>query len=125
VGTLPTSSATSSSNSYKLCDLLLGKEPRHSVIAHENSQLRFTLTLALVAVLPICAQSAPCAPVGGVLFTNTAAIDGVYNLGPVFGDLQGSVAAKIVSANPDGTFTLQHYWVTTSGATILMNPGLP
>ena len=33
-------------------------------------------------------------------------------------------AAKIVSVNPDGTYTVQHYWVTTSGATILMNPAI-
>jgi hypothetical protein len=79
------------------------------------------LTLALAATLPICAQ---CAPVGGVLFTNIAAIDGIYNLGPVFGDLQGSVAANIVSVNSDGTYTLQHYWVTTSGATIRMKPAV-
>jgi hypothetical protein len=82
------------------------------------------LTLALAATLPICAQSAQCAPVGGVLITNIAAIDGIYNLGPVFGDLQGSVAANIVSVNSDGTYTLQHYWVTTSGATILMKPAV-
>jgi hypothetical protein len=82
------------------------------------------LTLALTATLPICAQSAQCAPVGGVLFTNIAAIDGIYNLGPVFGDLQGSVAANIVSVNSDGTYTLQHYWVTTSGATIRMQPAV-
>jgi hypothetical protein len=82
------------------------------------------LTLALAATLPICAQSAQCTPVGGVLFTNIAAIDGIYNLGPVFGDLQGSVAANIVSVNPDGTYTLQHYWVTTSGATIHMKPAV-
>jgi hypothetical protein len=82
------------------------------------------LTLALVATLPICAQSAPCASVGGELMTNIAAIDDVYNLGPVFGDLQGSVAAKIVSINHNGTYTIQHYWVTSSGATILMKPAI-
>ena len=82
------------------------------------------LTVALVATLPICAQSGQCAPVGGVLMTNIGVIDGVYNLGPVFGDLQGSVAAKIVSVNSDGTYTVQHYWVTTSGATILLNPAI-
>ena len=82
------------------------------------------LTIALVASLPVWAQSGTCTPASGVLITNIGAIDGVYNLGPVFGDLQGSVAAKIVSVNPDGTYTLQHYWVTTAGATILMNPAI-
>jgi hypothetical protein len=78
------------------------------------------LTIALVASIPVSAQSGRCDSVGGVLTTNIAAIDGVYNLGPVFGDLQGSVAAKILGQNSDGTFNLQHYWVTSSGDTILM-----
>jgi len=81
------------------------------------------LTIALVAILPICAQSGPCVPVGGVLITNIGAIGGVYNLGPVFGDLQGSVAANIVSSTST-TYTLQHYWVTTSGDTILFKPAV-
>jgi len=82
------------------------------------------LTVALVATLPICAQPGHCAPVGGVLMTNIGAIVGVYNLGPVFGDLQGSVAANIVSVNSNGTYTLQHYWVTSSGDTILLKPAV-
>ena len=59
-----------------------------------------------------------CKQVGGVLMTNIGAIDAKYNLGPVFGDLRGSVAAQILSANPDGTFTLQHYWVTDTGDSV-------
>lgn len=86
------------------------------------------LTLALVAAFPICAQSnassGVCVPAGGVLMTNIGAIAGVYNLGPVFGDLQGSVAANIVSVNSNGTYTLQHYWVTSTGDTILMKPAV-
>jgi hypothetical protein len=74
-------------------------------------------TVALLATLPIRAQLT-CVPVGGVLMTNIAAIDNVYNLGPVFGDLQGSVAAKIVSANASGTYTLQHYWVISTGLSV-------
>src|ERR1019366_1176893 len=77
------------------------------------------LTIALVASIPVWAQAQRCQPVGGVLMTNIGAIDGVYNLGPVFGDLQGSVAAKILGQNSDGSFNLQHYWVTSSGETIL------
>ncbi|MGP8245815.1 MAG: hypothetical protein ACLQVN_15010 [Bryobacteraceae bacterium] len=76
------------------------------------------LTSALVASIPVWAQPGQCESVGGVLITNIAAIDDVYNLGPVFGDLQGSVAAKIVGSTAT-TYTLQHYWVTTSGDTIL------
>jgi len=52
--------------------------------------------------------------------TNIGAIGGVYNLGPVFGDLQGSVAAQILGQNPDGSFNVQHYWVTATGDTILL-----
>ena len=78
------------------------------------------LTTALIASIPVWAQPGRCELVGGVLMTNIGAIDGTYNLGPVSGDLQGSVAAKILPASPTpGTFALQHYWVTTSGDTIL------
>lgn len=79
------------------------------------------LTIVLAASLPVCAQSGQCQSVGGVLMTNIGAItDGSINLGPVYGDLAGSVAAKILSANSDGTYTLQHYWVTAAGDTILL-----
>jgi hypothetical protein len=81
------------------------------------------LTIALVASIPVWAQPGRCDSVGGVLMTNIGAIDAVYNLGPVFGDLQGSVAAKIVGATAT-TYTLQHSWVTTSGDTILMKPAV-
>ncbi len=59
-----------------------------------------------------------CVPVGGALMTNIGAIAGETNLGPVFGDLAGSVAATILGENPNGTFNLQHYWVTAAGETI-------
>ena len=77
------------------------------------------LTTVLVASLPVPAQPGRCEAVGGVLMTNIGAIDGVYNLGPVFGVLQGSVAAKILGLNKDGTFSVQHYWVTAAGDSIL------
>ena len=84
------------------------------------------LTFALAVSLPLCAQSAQCTPVGGVLMTNIGAITdgGGINLGPVFGDLAGSVAAKILSQNADGTYTLQHYWVTSTGDTILLKQAI-
>ena len=56
-----------------------------------------------------------CTPVGGALITDIGAIDGIYNLGPVWGDLRGSVAAKIISANSDGTFTVKRTWVAETG----------
>jgi hypothetical protein len=59
-----------------------------------------------------------CVPVGGALMTNIGAIAGKTNLGPVFGDLEGSVAATILGKNPDGSYNVQHYWVTAAGDTI-------
>ena len=56
--------------------------------------------------------------------TNINIIDGAINLGPVFGDLEGSVAAKILSQNSDGSFTVQHYWVTSTGDTVLFKPAI-
>jgi hypothetical protein len=82
------------------------------------------LALAVTAAVPLQAAPAGCRDVGGVLMTNINAIDGAINLGPVFGDLKGSVAAKILSQNSDGTFTLQHYWVTSSGDTVLFKPAV-
>jgi len=96
------------------------------MVVEANMRTRFAVLflVALAATLPVQAQSTGCVPVGGVLMTNIGAIGGVYNLGPVFGDLAGSVAANIVSANPDGTYTLQHYWVTSTGATILFKQAI-
>jgi hypothetical protein len=62
--------------------------------------------------------SSACAPVGGVLMTNIGAIAGVTNLGPASGDLAGSVAATILGQNSNGSYNVQHYWVTTAGDTI-------
>ena len=90
-----------------------------------NRGIAYLCVIALTFALPVCAQSGRCQAVGGVLMTNIGAItDGGINLGPVFGDLGGSVAAKIISANVDGTYTLQHYWVTAAGETILFKPAI-
>lgn len=62
-----------------------------------------------------------CEIVGGALMTNIGAIAGVTNLGPVSGDLAGSVAATILGLNSNGTYNVQHYWVTTAGETIKLN----
>ena len=77
----------------------------------------------LVRLIPVAfAQdgSSACAPVGGVLMTNIGVIAGVTNLGPVSGDLAGSVAATILGQNSNGTFNVQHYWVTAAGETITL-----
>ena len=76
------------------------------------------LVLSLVGALPAWAQNPHCKKVGGVLMTNIGAIDGTYNLGPVFGDLAGSVGAKFLTYDGNGKGTVQHYWVTASGETI-------
>jgi hypothetical protein len=71
-----------------------------------------------IAALPVSAQPRHCEKVGGVLMTNIGAIAGQTNLGPVFGDLAGSVAATILGQNANGTYNVQHYWVTSTGETI-------
>ena len=80
------------------------------------------LTVALVASLPIYAVSdyavseSKCRDVAGVLMTDIDAITpGNINLGPAFGDLGGAVSAQIVGQNSDGSFNVQHYWVSSQG----------
>ncbi len=83
------------------------------------------VVIVLGAALPAWAQNQNphCQKVGGVLMTNIGAIDGTYNLGPVFGDLAGSVGAKFLSYDLNtGKGTVQHYWVTKSGETIKFAP---
>jgi hypothetical protein len=75
----------------------------------------------LFAAQPARAEHRHCELVGGVLMTNIGAIENVTNLGPVFGDLQGAVAATILGQNTDGSFNVQHYWITSSGDTIKFN----
>jgi len=76
------------------------------------------VVLSLCGALPAWAEDPHCEDVGGVLMTNIGAIAGQTNLGPVFGDLQGSVAATILSGDMVKGFDVQHYWVTASGETI-------
>ena len=83
----------------------------------------FVLAAILTASSPVWAQPGRCETVGGMLMTNINAIDGAINLGPVTGDLAGSVAAKILPGqNADGSSNVQHYWVTSAGSTILFKP---
>jgi hypothetical protein len=77
----------------------------------------------LVRLMPVASaqeERSHCEAVGGALMTNIGAIAGVTNLGPVSGDLAGSVAATILGQNSDGTFNVQHYWVTAGGETITL-----
>jgi len=76
--------------------------------------------LAPVAIAQVQPAPSKCVPVGGMLMTNIGAIAGVTNLGPVSGDLAGSVAATILGQNSNGTYNIQHYWVTAAGDTITL-----
>ncbi len=97
------------------------------------------LVLSLVGSLPAWAQDRPnrdnprmnmtvsvCENVGGMLMTNINAIalpsaTNGTNLGPVSGDLRGSVAATILGGSASAGYDVQHYWVTASGDTITFN----
>ena len=85
--------------------------------------LLFALSLLLTASAVGQVNSAACQSVGGVLMTNIGAIHGngipPTNLGPVFGDLGGSVAATILGQDAQGNYLVQHYWVDSQGDTIL------
>ena len=90
--------------------------------------------LLMGAAVLASAQTTPqnCTPLGGILFTNVAAIENRINVGVAYGDLAGTVAAAII-AGPTMTgfpaqgrqqiqFTVQHYWVTDKGEIILFKP---
>jgi hypothetical protein len=83
----------------------------------KRSGLVLLSVLLLLAAFPAWAENPHCEQVSGVLMTNIGVIPfgspGPTNLGPVFGDLKGSVAAEY-----KGNLTFQHYWVMTSGDTI-------
>jgi hypothetical protein len=80
----------------------------------------FFTAIALAAALPVCAEEGShCQDVAGVLMTDIYAIaPGQINLGPAFGDLGGAVSAQIVGQNSDGSFNIQHYWISTQGDVI-------
>jgi hypothetical protein len=82
------------------------------------------LTVALFAILPVYADNGAnkgtnCQDVAGVLMTDIGAIiPGTINLGPAFGDLGGAVSAQILGQNSDGSYNVQHYWVSKQGDTM-------
>ena len=62
-----------------------------------------------------------CQSVGGMLMTNLGAIDASNTMGPVTGDLKGSVSGTVVGTEVVGdnlVFHIQHHWVTESGDTL-------
>jgi hypothetical protein len=80
----------------------------------------FITAVVIALLLTVPAWASECEAVGGMLMTNIGTIEGVTNLGPVSGDLQGSIAATVKGQDSDGNFLVQHYWVTTAGETILL-----
>jgi hypothetical protein len=86
---------------------------------HNTTGVLSILVLAFPAIVMQRARAdTDCKPVGGTLMTNIGAIAGTTNLGPVSGDLEGSVAATILGQNSNGSYNVQHYWVTSAGDTI-------
>ena len=66
-----------------------------------------------------------CQAAGGMLMTNLGAIDASTTMGPVTGDLKGSVSGTILSTEVIGNnlvFHIQHHWVTESGDTLSFDP---
>ncbi len=82
-----------------------------------NRILRYLALVLVFLAVRTWAQD-NCQKVGGVLMTDIGAIAGQTNLGPVFGDLAGSVGATVVGTDSNGNFLIQHYWVTGTGETI-------
>lgn len=88
------------------------------------------LVIGSAGLVPAESTTQSCTPVGGVLFTNVAAIENRVNFGVVYGDLAGSVAAAIIAgpevvgfpARQQIRFTVQHYWVTDKGEMINFKP---
>ena len=83
-------------------------------------QIVCVAVVAFGLLLTVPAWAGQCQDVGGVLITNIGAIEGITNLGPVYGDLQGSVAATIKGQDSEGNYLVQHYWVTSTGETMLL-----
>ena len=75
-----------------------------------------------------------CMPLGGILFTNVAAIESRINVGMAYGDLAGNRRRRIIAGpvtvgfpaqgRQQIQFTAQHYWVTDKGEIILFKPAV-
>ena len=90
--------------------------------------------LLMGAAVLASAQTTPqnCTPLGGILFTNVAAIENRVNVGVAYGDLAGTVAAAIIAGptvigfpaqgRQQIQFTVQHYWISDKGEIILFKP---
>jgi len=96
-----------------------------------------SFVLLLMGAAALASAQTPgqtCNPVGGILFTNVAAIENRINTGVVYGDLAGTVSAAIIAGpttigfpaqgRQQIQFTVQHYWVTDKGDNILFKPAV-
>ena len=95
---------------------------------------RLSKTVSIVALMGMVVGGAAaqkstrrqtCQSVGGMLMTNLGAIDASTTMGPVTGDLKGSVSGTVLSTEVIGNnlvFHIQHHWVTESGDTLSFDP---
>ena len=96
-----------------------------------------SFVLLLMGAAALASAQTPaqtCNPVGGILFTNVAAIENRINSGVVYGDLAGTVSAAIIAGpttigfpaqgRQQIQFTVQHYWITDKGDNILFKPAV-
>jgi hypothetical protein len=94
---------------------------RFSKISKAVSILAVTAFLVAGAAAQRNNKRQTCQSVGGMLMTNLGAIDASTTMGPVTGDLKGSVSGTVVSTEVIGNnlvFHIQHHWVTESGDTL-------
>jgi hypothetical protein len=89
------------------------------------SIVTITMILAAVAAAAESNKRPNCQLVGGMLMTNLGAIDASTTMGPVTGDLKGSVSGTILGTEVVGSnlvFHVQHHWVTESGDSLSFDP---
>jgi hypothetical protein len=106
---------------------------QHLVPTDSEDNMQFTKINKAVSIVALTAflvagataqknnKRQTCQSVGGMLMTNLGAIDASTTMGPVTGDLKGSVSGTVVSTEVIGNnlvFHIQHHWVTESGDTL-------
>ncbi len=73
--------------------------------------ISFIAVVVIPLLLTAPAWAGQCQVVGGVLMTNIGAIEGVTNLGPVSGDLQGSIAATRTGKFTNATGKIDYFGI--------------
>jgi hypothetical protein len=104
------------------------RRQREAVMKDKMKLVQIAAVCFLNATWAVAAPDRPprrCAPIGGSILTNLAAVDANTSLGTATGDLKGAVAARILEVGPgeNGTtvFTVQHHFVTETGDTIAVD----